>query len=76
MVVVGYGTMKKKDLLGATSMVSGDQLATNSSISVGGALQGKMSGINILSSSGFLVQKHLSVFVVLELLVMVMQVRW
>ena len=52
-VVVGYGTMKKKDLLGATSMVSGDQLATNSSISVGGALQGKMSGINILSSSGF-----------------------
>ena len=52
-VVVGYGTMKKKDLLGATSMVSGDQLATNSSISVGGALQGKMSGINIISSSGF-----------------------
>ena len=57
-VVVGYGTMKKKDLLGATSMVSGDQLATNSSISVGGALQGKMSGINILSSSWFsMVQK-------------------
>ena len=52
-VVVGYGTMKKKDLLGATSMVSGDQLSTNSSISVGSALQGKMSGINILSSSGF-----------------------
>ncbi|MFR7467017.1 MAG: hypothetical protein ACLUVG_23185 [Phocaeicola vulgatus] len=38
-VVVGYGTMKKKDLLSATSMVSGDQLATNSSISVGGAEQ-------------------------------------
>lgn len=52
-VVIGYGTMKKKDLLGATSMVSGDQLSTNSSISVGGALQGKMSGINILSCSGF-----------------------
>ena len=52
-VVVGYGTMKKKDLLGAATMVSGDDLATNSSISVGGALQGKMSGINILSASGF-----------------------
>jgi hypothetical protein len=26
-VVVGYGTMKKKDLLGATSMVSGDRKA-------------------------------------------------
>lgn len=52
-VVVGYGTMKKKDLMGATSAVSGDNLTTNSNISVGGALQGKMSGISILSSSGF-----------------------
>lgn len=52
-VVVGYGTMKKKDLMGAASMVNGDDLATNSNISVGGALQGKMSGINILSSTGF-----------------------
>lgn len=52
-VVVGYGTMKKKDLLGAASMVNGEDLATNSNISVGSALQGKMSGINILSSTGF-----------------------
>ena len=52
-VVVGYGTMKKKDLLGATSSVSGDNLATNSNISVGNALQGKMSGISVLSSTGF-----------------------
>lgn len=52
-VVVGYGTMKKKDLMGAASVVSGDDLATNSNISVGGALQGKMSGISILSSTGF-----------------------
>lgn len=52
-VVIGYGTMKKKDLMGAATMVNGDDLATNSNISVGGALQGKMSGINILSSSGF-----------------------
>ncbi|MCC8170615.1 MAG: TonB-dependent receptor [Parabacteroides sp.] len=52
-VVVGYGTMKKKDLMGATSAVSGDNLAINSNISVGSALQGKMSGISILSSTGF-----------------------
>lgn len=52
-VVVGYGTMKKKDLMGAASVLSGNNLTTNSNISVGGALQGKMSGINVMSSSGF-----------------------
>lgn len=52
-VVVGYGTMKKKDLMGAASVLSGDNLATNSNISVGGALQGKMSGMSILSNGGF-----------------------
>lgn len=52
-VVVGYGTMKKKDLMGAASVLSGENLATNSNISVGGALQGKMSGMSVLSNSGF-----------------------
>lgn len=52
-VVVGYGTTRKKDLTGATSVLSGKDLATQSNISVGSALQGKMSGINIQSSSGF-----------------------
>lgn len=53
LVVVGYGTMKKKDLMGAASALSGDNLTTNSNISVGGALQGKMSGISVMSSTGF-----------------------
>lgn len=52
-VVIGYGTMKKKDLMGANTGVSGDNLAASSNISVGGALQGKMSGISIMSSGGF-----------------------
>lgn len=52
-VVVGYGTMKKKDLMGANTGVSGNDLATSSNISIGGALQGKMSGISIMSSGGF-----------------------
>ena len=53
LVVIGYGTMKKKDLMGATTGVAGDNLSTNSNISVGGALQGKMSGISIMSQGGF-----------------------
>lgn len=53
LVVIGYGTMKKKDLMGATTGVNGDDLSTNSNISVGGALQGKMSGISIMSQGGF-----------------------
>ncbi|OJV35508.1 MAG: hypothetical protein BGO33_03545 [Bacteroidia bacterium 43-41] len=53
LVVVGYGTMKKSDLMGATSTLSGDNLTINSNISVGEAFQGKMSGISILSNSGF-----------------------
>ena len=52
-VVIGYGTMRKSDLMGAASTLSGKNLTINSNISVGGALQGKMSGISILSSSGF-----------------------
>ena len=52
-VVIGYGTMKKKDLMGANTGVSGDNLAASSNISVGGALQGKMSGISIMNSGGF-----------------------
>ena len=33
LVVIGYGTMKKKDLMGATTGVAGDNLSTNSNIS-------------------------------------------
>lgn len=53
LVVIGYGTMKKKDLMGAATGINGDNLATNSNISIGGALQGKMSGINIMNKGGF-----------------------
>ncbi len=52
-VAVGYGTQKKSDLTGAVSAVSGGDLATSSNISVGGALQGKLSGLSIISKSGF-----------------------
>lgn len=52
-IAIGYGTQKKSDLTGAVSAVSGSDLATNSNISVGGALQGKLSGLSIISKSGF-----------------------
>ncbi|WP_072999033.1 TonB-dependent receptor [Mariniphaga anaerophila] len=52
-VAIGYGTQKKSDLTGAVAAVSGDELATSSNISVGGALQGKLSGLSIISKSGF-----------------------
>ncbi|MFV0249259.1 MAG: carboxypeptidase-like regulatory domain-containing protein, partial [Tenacibaculum sp.] len=52
-VVVGYGTVKKKELTGAHAVITSNNLATSSFTSVGAALQGKASGISILSSSGF-----------------------
>lgn len=53
LVVVGYSYQKKSDLTGAVSTLKGEERATTSNISVGSALQGKMSGMSILSSSGF-----------------------
>lgn len=53
LVVVGYGAMKKKDLMGATSSVSSKELSTSSNLSVSNALQGKVAGVTIMSNSGF-----------------------
>lgn len=53
LVVIGYGAVKKKDLMGATSSISGDELATSSNLSVGNALQGKVAGVTIMNKSGF-----------------------
>ncbi len=52
-VVVGYGTQRKGDLTGSTSVLKGDDLATSSNLSVGSAMQGKMPGVSILSRGGF-----------------------
>lgn len=53
LVVVGYGAVKKKDLMGATSSISGDELATASNLSVGNAIQGKVAGVTVMNKSGF-----------------------
>lgn len=49
-VVVGYGTMKKNDLTGAISSVSAKDLGKQPSSSLGAALQGRATGLQVISN--------------------------
>jgi TonB-linked SusC/RagA family outer membrane protein len=51
-VVVGYGVQKKSDLTGAVSTVKSDDLEKMSTATVLGAMQGKVAGVNITSTTG------------------------
>lgn len=51
-VVVGYGSFKKRDLTGAISQVKGDEIANLPLRSAADALQGKAAGVTITASSG------------------------
>lgn len=51
-VVIGYGTVKKKDLTGAVANVSGDKLANLQTTSLSQALQGSMPGVQVTRTSG------------------------
>ncbi len=50
-VVVGYGTMKKRDLTGSISSLGETDLVANKPINVANALQGKISGLEIVTAS-------------------------
>lgn len=50
-VVVGYGTMKKRDLTGSVGSVNSETLTARGTTSVMGALQGAVAGVNINSAS-------------------------
>ncbi|GHT11104.1 SusC/RagA family TonB-linked outer membrane protein [Bacteroidia bacterium] len=50
-VVVGYGTVKKRDLTGAVSSVKASDLNLVSSASVGHILQGKAAGLSVSQNS-------------------------
>lgn len=50
-VIVGYGTQKKKNLLGAISSVKGETLTLSSAPSVLTALEGKVAGLQISQNS-------------------------
>lgn len=51
-VVVGYGTMKRRDLTGATGSVSGTDLESRNAIQLSTALQGAASGVTVTRGTG------------------------
>lgn len=51
-VVVGYGVQKKSDVTGSISSVKSDDITNSTATELGSALSGKVSGLQILSSSG------------------------
>lgn len=51
-VVVGYGTMKKRDLTGAITSVKSEDVVMNPSSNPMQALQGKVAGLDITRESG------------------------
>ena len=51
-VVIGYGTMKRRDLTGAVASVTGETLAKNPVSNVAQALQGQLPGVSVISQDG------------------------
>ena len=51
-VVIGYGTVKRRDLTGAVASVTGETLAKNPVANVAQALQGQLPGVSVISQDG------------------------
>lgn len=51
-VVIGYGTQKKKEVTGAVVQVTGDDISKTATQDLGTALQGQIAGVNVVASSG------------------------
>ena len=51
-VVVGYATVKRRDLLGSVSSVSSDKIAEQPVTTVSQALTGKMAGVSVVTTEG------------------------
>lgn len=52
LVVVGYGTQKRKDVTGAVSSVRVSNISANVSKNISSAIQGRVAGVSVESSSG------------------------
>ncbi|MGB9591669.1 MAG: TonB-dependent receptor plug domain-containing protein, partial [Candidatus Kryptoniota bacterium] len=52
LVVIGYGTKKKRDVLGSVSSISGDEIVSLPASSISNALQGKAAGVVVTNTSG------------------------
>lgn len=50
-VVVGYGTVRKRDITGSISSINEKDIQSNQPINLGSALQGKISGLDIMGTS-------------------------
>jgi TonB-linked SusC/RagA family outer membrane protein len=51
-VVVGYGTVKRRDLTGSVASITGEKLEANPVVNVMQALQGQLPGVNVMSQDG------------------------
>ncbi|NPE25192.1 TonB-dependent receptor [Prevotella sp. PCHR] len=51
-VVIGYGTVRKKDLTGSVASVSAKELANIPVSTAAEAMQGKLAGVNVMSTEG------------------------
>lgn len=51
-VVIGYGTVKKRDLTGSVASVSGKAIAATPVSNIAQAMQGKLPGVNVISQDG------------------------
>lgn len=51
-VVVGYGTMRKRDITGSISSIDSKDILSNTPTDIASALQGKLSGVEIISNTG------------------------
>ena len=52
LVVIGYGSVRKKDLTGSVATVGGDKLAAIPTPNVSEALTGKLSGVHVTTTDG------------------------
>lgn len=51
-VVVGYGTLRKRDLTGAVGSVNSEELLNRPALTVEQSLAGKLAGVNVVTNSG------------------------
>jgi TonB-linked SusC/RagA family outer membrane protein len=52
LVVIGYGTMRKRDLTGAVSSISSKEITARPVASIGEALSGRMAGVQVTTAEG------------------------
>lgn len=51
-VVIGYGTVKKRDLTGSVATISGDNLKANPVADISQAIQGRLAGVVVTAQDG------------------------